>query len=32
MTYSVAHRNAFIVCLDQYAGVRHKTAHIRGWA
>ena len=27
MTYSVAHKNAFIACLDQYAGTRHDFAH-----
>lgn len=27
MTYSVAHRNAFIACLDQYAGIKHEFAH-----
>ena len=33
MTYSVTHKNAFIVCLDQYAGVRHEFAHKvnQGW-
>lgn len=27
MTYSVTHKNAFVVCLDQYAGTRHDFAH-----
>jgi hypothetical protein len=27
MTYSATHKNAFVVCLDQYAGVRHQSAH-----
>jgi len=27
MTYSVIHKNAFIVSLDQYAGTRHDFAH-----
>jgi hypothetical protein len=27
MTYSVINKNAFIVCLDQYAGTRHDFAH-----
>lgn len=27
MTYSVIHKNALIVCLDQYAGVGHEFAH-----
>jgi hypothetical protein len=27
MTYAVTHKNAFIVSLDQYAGINHKTAH-----
>jgi len=27
MTYSVAHKNVFVVCLDQYAGTRHDFAH-----
>lgn len=27
MTYSVTHKNAFILVLDQYAGMRHRTDH-----
>lgn len=27
MTYSVTHKNVFVVCLDQYAGIRHEFAH-----
>jgi len=27
MTYSVSHKNAFIVCLDQYAGLGHNFVH-----
>ena len=27
MTYSITHKNAFIACLDQYAGVKHEFAH-----
>ena len=27
MTYSVTHKNALIVVLDQYAGMRHRTDH-----
>ena len=27
MTYSVTHKNAFVLVLDQYAGMRHRTDH-----
>lgn len=27
MTYSVTHKNAFIVLLDQYAGIEHRAVH-----
>jgi len=27
MTYSVTHKNAFIVLLDEYAGIRHEAIH-----
>jgi hypothetical protein len=27
MTYAVTHKNAFIVSLDQYAGINHETVH-----
>lgn len=27
MTYSLAHKNAFIVALDQYAGLKHRDIH-----
>jgi hypothetical protein len=28
MTYAVTHKNAFIVSLDQYAGINHDTVHM----
>ena len=28
MTYAVTHKNAFIVSLDQYAGINHETVHM----
>jgi hypothetical protein len=28
MTYSVTHKNAFIISLDQYAGINHETVHM----
>lgn len=28
MSYTVAHKNALIVSLDQYAGIRHRMAHV----
>ena len=28
MTYAVTHKNAFIVSLDQYAGINHETIHM----
>jgi hypothetical protein len=27
MTYSVTHKNAFVVCLDEYAGTGHEAVH-----
>jgi hypothetical protein len=27
MTYSVTHKNAFIISLDQYAGIKHEAVH-----
>ena len=28
MTYAVTHKNAFIISLDQYAGINHETVHM----